>query len=120
MEEILKHISQLKADHDRVLIAIDGYGGAGKSSLARSLVREFEDARHIEFDWFHRPRCEIKGDERFDTPRFRDEVIQPFLARAEEIKIRKYNWGYLANKPEALESETMSLAGASMLVVEGL
>lgn len=120
MNEILLKIAKLREQKERILVAIDGFGGAGKSSLARALIAEIGGARHIEFDWFHFPRDQVQADIRFDFERFKEEVVNPFYEGSSELQIRKYNWGYLADKPEELEKDSVRLGGVSILIVEGV
>lgn len=121
MEKILSKISQIKKqnDNDKILIAIDGFGGAGKSSLARSIVANLEEAKHIEFDWFHHPQDRVSTYERFDNLRFKQEIVQPFRCGVSKLSFKKYNWGYIANKPELLENDSFEVEGISTLIVEG-
>lgn len=119
IKKIANTINQRRSNHSRLLIAIDGFGGAGKSSLARNLVDSLKDAVHIELDWFHLPKNEILDDKRFDLQRLRKEVLDPFLAGALHVDFKRYNWGYLANKPERLEADLLSLSGISILIIEG-
>lgn len=120
VNEILSKIQGIKERQEKLVVAIDGFGGAGKSSLARSLESALGEAKHIEFDWFHFPRDQIKNNIRFDFDRFEHEVVEPFKEKADRIQIGKYNWGYLAEKPEAIEPDWIDLAGVSCLLVEGV
>lgn len=119
MKEILDRIIRIRATQSRVLVAIDGYGGAGKSTLARKLTKKLQCATQIEFDWFHLLRSEVNNDYRYDFKRFKDEIANPFLEGKETLRFKKYNWGYLAKEPEALTDETLSLKGVTLLIVEG-
>ncbi len=53
MNEILLKIQAIRERQEKLIVAIDGFGGAGKSSLARSLESALGEAKHIEFDWYH-------------------------------------------------------------------
>ena len=59
---MLKTIVQ---QNHRMVIAIDGRGGAGKSSLARKLVENLPAAAHIEYDWFHLPQKKLLADAKY-------------------------------------------------------
>lgn len=87
----------------RAIVAIDGRGGAGKSSFARALVAAQPDSVGIEYDWFHLPQKEVSGRTRFDDERLAREVLTPFLAGEESVSLKRYNWGYLAGKEDGPE-----------------
>lgn len=119
-QEILANIRRLESERARVIVAIDGPGGAGKSSLARELVKVFgPSSLHIEFDWFYLPVALQNKDERYDTERFIKQVLTPFRNGADCLQFEKYNWGYLADKEERLEPDSLALEGVTILVVEG-
>lgn len=120
MNEIFSKIKEIKERQEKLIVAIDGFGGAGKSSLARSLESALGEAKHIEFDWYHFPRDQIRNDSRFDSHRFKHEVVEPFKANTARIQIGKYNWGYLAEKPEEIKPDSIDLVGISCLLVEGV
>jgi uridine kinase len=120
LNEILLKIQAIRERQEKLIVAIDGFGGAGKSSLARSLESALGEAKHIEFDWYHFPRDQIRNDCRFDFQRFKHEVVEPFKANTARIQIGKYNWGYLAEKPEEIKPDSIGLAGVSCLLVEGV
>jgi len=119
MKEILHRLNKICNERERVLVAIDGRGGAGKSSLAREIVENIEESAVVEFDWFHLPKSEIIDDARFDVDRFIMEVVSPFRSGASLISFCRYNWGYLAGKEEGLDSDPYTLSVAQVLVVEG-
>jgi uridine kinase len=102
-----------------MFIAIDGLGGAGKSSLARALCAELPGAVHVEFDWFHLPKSEVTGDTRFDSQRVQNDLIIPFRAGYREFVFKRYNWGYLSGSPDGLADEPIQLRGVEVLVLEG-
>ena len=73
-----------------VVVAIDGPGGAGKSTLARELALLRDDVAIIEGDDFYRPLTESTRaaltpleavDLLFDWERLRDEALAPLAAR---------------------------------------
>ena len=82
------------------LVAIDGFGGAGKSTLAAQLVRELTDPAIVGVDDFYRPlaaaeRAELgpkDGYNRyFDWERLRRAVLAP-LRREVRARYRRYDW----------------------------
>jgi uridine kinase len=69
------------------IIAIDGPGGAGKSTLAERLARELGSAQIVETDDF------ASWDNPFNWwPRLIEDVLEP-LARNEPSRYRRSNWG---------------------------
>jgi uridine kinase len=116
---VYESLAAIRARNPRPIIAIDGRGGAGKSTLARAIVSAFPGAAHIEYDWFHRLQSEITGDERYDYQRVFRELITPFKAHQRDFKLLRYNWGYLSGVPDGFAAEPITLAGVEMVVLEG-
>lgn len=78
LDKLLKTIKETRVAKGTTVVAIDGHGGAGKSSLARSVLAAVPDSTHIEYDWFHLPRRRVTPEERFDNERLIKEVLKPF------------------------------------------
>lgn len=116
---IIERIQALQAATPRLVIAIDGRGGAGKSSLARKVVAAIPGAVHVEFDWFHLPKADLRDDSRVDTPRLIAEVLRPFREGKRDLKCHRYNWGYLSGVPDGLIDEPIRLHGVEVIVLEG-
>ena len=116
---IADRIEALQAATSRLVIAIDGRGGAGKSSLARKVVAALPGAVHVEFDWFHLSKAEVRDDQRFDSARLIDEIILPFRAGSRDLECKRYNWGYLSGNPDGLAEEPIRLHGVEVIVLEG-
>lgn len=116
---IIHRIAELRVENPRRIIAIDGRGGAGKSSLARKIAAGFQGATHVEFDWFHLPKDQVRDNERFDIQRLMDELIKPFREGRQELVCGRYNWGYLAGRPDGLSAEPSRLRGVETLLLEG-
>lgn len=119
LHEVVSRAEALRRERDRVVIAIDGRGGAGKSSLARALVGRLSGSAHIEHDWFHLPRERVAEGRGFDHERLISEVIVPFRAGARELQFLRYNWGYLAGVPDGFHETPIVVSDAEMLVIEG-
>lgn len=118
LQEILVLTKRLQTS-ERILVAVDGRGGAGKSTFARSLVSAFEGASLIEFDCFHLPKNESNGGNRYDFQRFKAEVVNPFREGATSLAIQKYNWGFLLGIEDGFELQPLVVPVQKLLVVEG-
>ena len=82
------------------LVAIDGLGGAGKSTLATQLLEAIDDSGVVNVDDFYRPmaateraelRAEVGYDRYFDWQRLRDSVLGP-LSRGLCAQYRRHDW----------------------------
>lgn len=92
-------IKQLASTRPSVLIAIDGFGGAGKSTLASALATE-TGAAVIQTDDFYRvmdegQRAELDPEEGYRQyihwERLRDQVLEPLRSDSPAI-YRRYEW----------------------------
>jgi uridine kinase len=119
IDEIVFRLETLRQKGSRVVAAIDGRGGAGKSSLARSLVAVIPRSAHIEHDWFHLPKDQVANGRRFDHERLVSEVIFPFRSGSSAISFFRYNWGYLAGLPDGFHETPITIQDAEILVIEG-
>ena len=119
LEQILVRLDEIRATAPRCIIALDGRGGAGKSSLARSVVAALPGAVHVEFDWFHLPQAQVRGSERYDCSRLASEVLEPFRVGQREFEFKRYNWGYLSGAPDGFADEPIRLGGVEVIVLEG-
>jgi uridine kinase len=82
------------------LVAVDGLGGAGKSTLAAQLLEAIDGSAMVSVDDFYRPmtateRAELSPeggyDRYFDWRRLRDSVLGP-LSRGLGARYRRYDW----------------------------
>lgn len=93
--ELIKHIDALMATGKQVLIAVDGYCTAGKTTLAAALQKEYDcNVFHMD-DFFLRP--EQRTSERYAEPggnvdyeRFLEEVLIP-LKKGEPFSYRPFS-----------------------------
>ncbi len=120
VDEIVFRVEELRRDRSRVLIALDGRGGAGKSTLARELVRRIPRSAHVEHDWFHLPKDQVSEGRRIDHERLIAEVISPFRSGARELRFLRYNWGYLAGIPDGYHETPISVRDVDIVVIEGV
>jgi len=119
IRRIVSRLEALRREKSRVVAAIDGRGGAGKSSLARAIVAAIPRSVHIEYDWFHLPKAQVAEGCRFDHERLVSELIAPFRAGSPAISFLRYNWGYLAGVPDGFHETAILIQDAEILVVEG-
>jgi len=106
------------SENPHPIIAIDGYGGAGKSTLARRLRDSVAGYEIIENDWFHLPRALLSQEHRFDAERLKREVLLPFKSGCDSLTFNRYNWGYLVGKPDEC-TDPLTIHAAPGLIVEG-
>jgi uridine kinase len=119
IDHIISRVEALRRHESRVVTAVDGRGGAGKSSLARSLVAALPKSAHIEHDWFHLPKNQVADGRRFDHERLVSEVISPFRSGSRVISFLRYNWGYLAGVADGFHETPITIEGPEILVIEG-
>ena len=94
MEKLITEIQQKLQEQGRLIVAIDGRCGCGKSSLAERLAKEL-DGNVFHMDDFYLPF--VKRPENWqqipagnmDLSRFRAQVLEPLLA-GESILYRAY------------------------------
>jgi uridine kinase len=103
-----------------LLVAIDGPGGSGKSTIARALHRLAPDAvQVVEMDDFYRLSAERGSTDSaeigasFDWRRLRDQVLVP-LSRDESARFQRYDW------PTDELAEWRSIEPGGIVIVEGV
>jgi len=119
VDNLLTTLKAMTGGPSSLIVAIDARGGAGKSSLARSITAAIRGAAHIEFDWFHLPRSQATPEQRFDHQRLRTEVLIPYAEGIRSFQLRRYNWGYLAGVEDGFHTEPVTLSSVTTLVIEG-
>ena len=83
--ELLSRVRDLQSTGRTRLVAIDGWGGAGKTTLARRLADELA-ATVVRSDDFSRP-----GAPQWDWPRFASQVLVP-LSEGRKARYQRYDW----------------------------
>ena len=98
LSDLLKNIFAARFDRQRAtLVGIDGCGGAGKSTLSRSLEALAEGTTVVEMDNFYKPLSQhpITNDDKigalFDWCRLRDQVLVP-LSVGRNGRYQRYDW----------------------------
>ncbi len=102
--------------HRRLAIGISGYGGAGKSTLARSLVARLESAVLVPGDDFLDPvAAGHRSDDwsAMDRDRLVRTVLEPFR-QTEPVVLQRYDWSTGGLGPPEL------LPDGDVLVVDGV
>ena len=114
--DLLVAIEQLLTEHERVVVGISGYAGAGKSVLARRVVDAVDGAVRVRGDDFldpvrvHRRSSDWDGVER---ERLRSEVLGPFRAGL-TVAVRRLDWN------SGQLGEPTPLPRASVLVIDAI
>ncbi|MBW4061040.1 hypothetical protein HJC99_00500 [Candidatus Saccharibacteria bacterium] len=114
-DEIAASIKSAKISNKPVLIAIEGFGGSGKSTFAGQLTEALGDAAVIGIDDFivKEKMDEPAWEGSFDLMRLKDEVLIP-ASRGQTIRYHKLLWA--TNNL----SEAINVPFASYLIVEGI
>ena len=104
------------------LVAIDGLGGGGKSTLAAEVSEAIEEIAIVRVDDFYRPMADAKRaqlapkegyDRYFDWERLRDAVLVPLSAESRS-RYRRYDWA----TDKLAESHQIGPGG--IVIVEGV
>lgn len=110
------------AEDCALLVAIDGCGNSGKSTLAHSIVRLLPGANVVHFDDFYRPMPdEVRQglspsegyDLFFDWQRLRDQVLE-LVRQGQPFRYQRFDWstGRLA--------QWIDVEGRGPIIVEGV
>ena len=122
IDRVLHLIDLRPRDGGPLLIAVDGLGGAGKSTLAAQFSAALPGSSVVEVDDFYRPmtaedRARLgprEGYERyFDWARLLEEAIKPLRGRR-RARFRRYDW-----EMNSL-GEWREVAPGGVVIVEGV
>ena len=107
----------LSGDRRRVLIAIDGRCGSGKTTLASLLAEEFGGALFHMDDFYLReeqrtPERLAETGGNVDYERFRSEVLKP-LSSGEDVLLRRFSCSTFTLEPP------VRVPAARLCVIEG-
>lgn len=104
IESVIERINELLLNRERVIVAIDGRSGAGKTTFAFELQKKLDcNVIHID-DFFLRPEQRTK--KRLDTPgenvdheRFLNDVLIP-LRNGEKFRFKPFDCHLMKFKDE--------------------
>jgi uridine kinase len=109
MSTVLQDIQSLHPRNRKTLvIAIDGYGGSGKSTVARNLAGVLSQTTIVRTDDFARPNTPS-----WDWPRLKEQVLDQ-INRDQPGRYQRYDW----NEDRLAEWHTVPTGG--VLIVEGV
>ena len=93
--ELLREIQ----NKDHPLIGIDGFGAAGKSTLAEKIKSRITSAQIIHIDDFYKPSQVRSGkkshsilNEDFDWDRLEEEVFNKIINNKSAFRYQRYDW----------------------------
>ncbi|MDB5178578.1 MAG: putative phosphoribulokinase [Patescibacteria group bacterium] len=116
LEEIASKIKTHKSSRLPVLIAIEGFGGAGKTTFAEKLAKELGDTQIIHLDDFIvkekilEPSWDKGG---FDRERLEQQILRP-LSRGETARYQRLIW------QDSKLSEFIPVPSSRYLIIEGI
>lgn len=93
-------VAQRRAGSERVIVAIDGCGGAGKSTLARGVQNSIANVSIVRTDDFFRPLNQYSAETfspsraselYFPWERMRDEALVP-LRNGKKARYQRHDW----------------------------
>jgi uridine kinase len=116
LPEIVERIAQANIDHKPVMIAVEGFGGSGKSTFAEKLRQGLGNAYVISIDDFivKSKITEPSWDEGgFDRERLEKQVLLPIRA-GKPASFQKLIW-----ETDTL-SEPMTIPQTDYLIIEGI
>ncbi|GAB2571762.1 AAA family ATPase [Streptomyces capparidis] len=120
--EVLDAVGRLAGAGTRI-VAVDGAGGSGKTTLAREVARRVAGVRLVHGDDFYRPMPEAERRELdaeggyrwyFDWERLAAEVLRPLRDGGGPVRYRRYDWG------SGDLGERAEVAPGGLVVVEGV
>jgi uridine kinase len=129
--QVIRAAARWRAEHARLVIAIDGHGAAGKSTIA-DLVAQATGAALVRTDDFFRQAAgpaPARDPARtgagmgigryYDWPRLRAEAIEPLRA-GRAASFRQFDWDHGGVPDGGAAGGTITVLPGSLIVVEGV
>lgn len=115
MQEVIGAIQKLKQPKNRpLIIAISGYGGSGKTTLAEKLKQHLQNAEIVTIDSFSSHAWHPNEDwDNFDRDRFTKEILEPAQANEFPLIYARVPW------PGYTEDPAIHVEQVACLIVEG-
>lgn len=123
LANIVDCLKMLQHQRDCLLVAIDGPGGAGKSTLARLLKEQLKTlgwlVAVVKHDDFYLPSHQRANQQRgvigcdFDWERLRDQVLTP-IREGRSAHYQRYDW-----ETDVL-AEWRTISASDVVLVEGV
>lgn len=111
---LLKRTEKLAADKDHVVVAVSGFGGAGKTTLSNKIKTEFPDSLLLQLDNFMINHGQGEGwAGGYDWQRF--EQVLKYIQAGKNLHYQAYDWRADALNPNWIDQKLPKL-----LVVEGV
>lgn len=105
---IREKVTELLTQKQPVLLAIDGYGGSGKTTLARTMQSEFPNSAIITLDDFA-----TDPDSGADRKRFLSHVLMPISER-KPAHYQLFDW------PSKTLAEWRTVKADALVIIEGV
>ena len=113
-KEIANNIKKVQFTNKPVIIALDGFGGAGKSTLAKELKEALGSACVVEVDDFFMIGVESDADKsNFDRERLRQQVLIP-LRSGRPAAYQRVLW------PNDELSDFINVPDVDYIILEGV
>ena len=116
INDVVTAIRAKKIDHHPILIAIEGFGGSGKSTVANKLAALLENAFVINIDDFIIKENITNNDwdkQAFDRQRLEDQVLKP-ASESRPITYKRLLWD------TNTLSNPITVPEVDYLIVEGI
>lgn len=94
LQELASEIKNRTNDRNHFVIALSGFGGAGKSTIAKAILEALGGGETIHLDDFIHDRLSQRSDswEGFEWDRLIEQVLKPIAEGADVIDYGVYNW----------------------------
>ncbi len=107
-DRVKEKIAELLSTKEPVLLAVDGFGGAGKSTFATEVQKHFPGAVIIPFDDFFTSLEAV-----YDRKKFLEQVLLPLHAGT-QAKYQKFDW------PKGEMGDWVTVEPKGLIIFEGV